>query len=169
MKRLSLIGIVVSLLAFVVNPVVILAVPVKLPSGKTVEVTQAQIEALKKQPGIQYSNTLPTSLPEGKIAVAIPKELGGGYLIGTPEAIASGFNAVGVTVGLTAAEVGGVTAAITGAVLGATLAAIIAAALASQGEEEVAPSHHEEAPSHHEVAPSHHEVAPSHHGAASHH
>ena len=103
------------------------------------------MESLKNQPGIEFSKVLPGELPKGQMAVAIPEELGGGYVIGTAEAIASAFNAAGITVGLTAAAVSGAATLVAG-VVGATIAGIIAAAL-SEGEG--AATHHHAGASHH--------------------
>ena len=140
-------GMIVALtaMAFIGSPILTTltqAATITLPSGKAVEVTQSQLTTLKAQPGIEFVETLPAELPSGQVAVAIPTELGGGYAIGTPSAIASAFNAAGITVGLTAAAVTGATALTTGVIL-ATMAGVIAAALS--GEE--AAAHH--AVSHH--------------------
>jgi hypothetical protein len=81
---------------------------VTLPSGEVVKMTKSQFETLISKPGVGYTN-VPTFpfLPEGSLAVPIPPELGGGYVIGTPEAIASGMNAANITVGATAGFVSG--------------------------------------------------------------
>lgn len=150
MRRINVLLTIVAFLAFVVNSTAVSVwadegtATVKLRSGKTYQVTKAQIESLKKQPGIEFSEVLPGKLPKGQMAVAIPEELGGGYIIGTSEAIASAFNAAGITVGLTAAAVSG-TATIVAGVLGATIAGVIAAAL-SEGEG--AAAHHHAGPHH---------------------
>lgn len=74
-----------------------------LPSGNTVELTQQQLGELITKPGIGFANVTPsTALPEDQIAIPLPSELGGGYLLGTPEAIADAMNAVNITVGATA-------------------------------------------------------------------
>jgi hypothetical protein len=121
--------------------------------GKSVQVTQQQLDDLKKQPGIGFSETLPTILPEGQMAVAVPAALGGGYLIGTPAAIAAAFNAAGITVGLTAAAVSGAIVATTAGIAIAGLAGIIAAANSSNGGNGTTTTHgttsHHGTPSHH--------------------
>ncbi len=76
---------------------------VTLPSGNIVKMTKSQLEELITKPGIGFANVTPsTGLPEDQIAIPLPPELGGGYLLGTPEAIADGMNAVNITVGATA-------------------------------------------------------------------
>lgn len=141
----------IALIGLVVNPVLVSAqaaeeAAIKLPSGKSYKVTRTQVESLKTQPGIQFSETLPAEIAKGNVAVAIPEELGGGYLIGTSQAIAVAFNTVGITVGLTAAAISGMDIGI-----GVTLASVIGAiagALAADDDNHTAPSHHA-ASSHH--------------------
>ena len=72
---------------------------------KSYTVTDQQINTIKSQPGIEFSKELPKKLPASHIAVAVPEQLGGGYLIGSKEVIAAAFNTAGVTVGLTAAAI----------------------------------------------------------------
>jgi len=92
------------------------------------EVTEKQLESLKAQKGITFYHAMPDALSEGQIAVAVPEELGGGYLVGTAEDIAAAFNSAGITVGLTASSVSG-TAVLVGGILIVTLVGIIVAAL----------------------------------------
>lgn len=137
--------VVVAVWAFVLSPLlrgVAQAVPVRLPSGRVVDITQAQLEALKTQPGIQVVQTIPEKLAANAIVVPLPAELGGGYIIGTPQAVALALNTVGVTVGATAVTIGGMGTVLTSALsLGAFgLLAAIAEALAE--EEEAAAVHH---------------------------
>lgn len=76
---------------------------VTLPSGKVVKMTKSQLEELITKPGMGFANVAPSpALPKDQIAIPLPSELGGGYIIGTPEAIAKGMNAVNITVGATA-------------------------------------------------------------------
>jgi len=137
MKKIKIFLFMVAAVSFLVNPMVLPvqsaneSAKIKLRSG-TYEVTKKQVEDLKKQPGIQFSKDLPPSLPKKEIVVAIPDELGGGYIIGTGEAIASAFNTVGITTGLTAAAVTGVTG-IGAGIIAATLAGVIAASFSGRG------------------------------------
>lgn len=123
---------------------------IKLSSGKIYKVTKAQVESLKNQPGVQFSETLPEKLAGGQIAVIIPAELGGGYIIGTAQALASAFNSAGITVGLTPAAITGISPQKKGVTtVAVAMAGILAASLSGNG---TAAHHH--APAHH--APSHH-------------
>lgn len=133
-----------AVLSFVFNPIGVLLVEgaesATIRVGRSLrryKVTKAQIEALKQQPGIQFVQTMPAAVEKGVIAVSIPESLGGGFLLGSPAAVASAFNAAGITVGLTAAAVSG-TAALAGGVAVATLGAIVAAAVSGRG----AAAHH---------------------------
>ncbi len=101
---------------------------IKLRNMHSYEVTEKQLESLKAQKGITFYHAMPDALSEGQIAVAVPEELGGGYLVGTAEDIAAAFNSAGITVGLTASSVSG-TAVLVGGILIVTLVGIIVAAL----------------------------------------
>jgi|GEM_PF-3857652 len=125
--------------SFVLNPISVVvtegAESTTIRIGRSLRryrVTKEQIAALKQQPGIQFIEAMPAAVEKGIIAVSIPESLGGGYLLGTPAALASAFNAAGVTVGLTAAAVSGA-AAVAGGVAAATLGAIVAAAVSGRG------------------------------------
>jgi len=86
------------------------AVPVMtLANGKTVSMTSAQLKALASEPGI--SVTQAPAVSASQVAVPIPASLGGGFIVGEPEALAAGMNAVGITSGATASDVAGATAA----------------------------------------------------------
>lgn len=142
MKKRSLFCLAVALLGFVVNPMVVAVqaaneyAEIKLPSGKTFKVTKDQIETLKKQPGIKFSKeATPGNLDE--VFVKIPEELGGEYIIGTPEAIASAFNTAEITVGLTAEAILGALKTAEGFALG-TLVGIIVGSFIGEG----AAAHH---------------------------
>ncbi len=117
------------------------AAKIKLPSGKVYKVTKVQIESLKNQPGIRFSQSLPTAVEKGVMAVQVPTELGGGYILGTPSAIASAFNAAGITVGLTAGALTATTATIAGISV-ASIGAIIAASISGKGAVHHAAPHH---------------------------
>lgn len=146
--RIKSFFVIVAIWAFVVSPLlrgIAFGALVRLPSGKFVDITQTELEALKAQPGIQITPTIPEIIEPDAIVVALPAELGGGYIIGTPEAIAAAFNAVGITVGATALFIEGVAPAL---LTGATLVGwgIIVALVEAIAEEE------EEAAVHHAVA-----------------
>jgi hypothetical protein len=75
-----------------------------LPDGTVVSITPEQLSALAAQPGVTISPTAP-SVGEQEIAIPIPEALGGGYLVGTPSAIASALGATGIAPGMTASDV----------------------------------------------------------------
>jgi hypothetical protein len=153
MKKVRMFIAAIVLLGLVVNPVLVSAQSagpsntVKLPSGKTYTATQSQVESLKKQPGVQFSQELPAQLPKGKFAASISPELGGGYLIGTSQALADALNTVGITTGLTAAALSGVGIGIGVAVV--SVIGVIAGALAADDDGGGAAASHHAAPSHH--------------------
>jgi hypothetical protein len=97
---------------FLLNPLLISmsdaaaeAVPFMTKSdGTVVSITPEQLSALVAQPGITISPTAP-SVGEKEIAIPIPEALGGGYLVGTPSAIASALGATGIAPGMTASDV----------------------------------------------------------------
>jgi len=126
-----------ALVTFILNPVLAGAAPVTLPSGKVIELSEAQVATIKSQPGVVFSTAAPETLTNQAV-VGLPKELGGGFLYGTPEALAQAFSTAGATVGPPAeafATGGGLsTAAKVGIAVGA--AAVIggvAAAIAGGG------------------------------------
>ncbi|MFH1701925.1 MAG: hypothetical protein ABIB41_00665 [Nitrospirota bacterium] len=104
--------------AFLLNPLMVSlssaveeAVAVMtMPDGAVVSMTPSQLSALASQPGITISPTTP-SLGATEIAIPIPAALGGGYIVGTPAAIASALGATGIAPGLKASDVVGATAA----------------------------------------------------------
>jgi hypothetical protein len=97
-------------MVFLLNPLLMSnaqaeAVPfMTLPDGTVVSITPEQLSALAAQPGIAISPTTP-SVGEKEIAIPISEALGGGYLVGTPEAIASALGATGIAPGMTASDV----------------------------------------------------------------
>ena len=129
-----------ALVVFIMNPVLVgiaAAKTVGLPSGHTIELTQAQVDTMKAQPGVFYSTSNPDTL-SGQTVVALPGELGGGYVYGTPEALAQAMTNAGATVGATSATVVGATTAaviagvtVTGVAVG--VAATAASAASSSG------------------------------------
>jgi len=74
------------------------AAPLTLPSGRTVDLTTAQFDLLKKQPRVYY-----VQYPRGKVVsdelvghdtVAVPASLGGGFLVGRREDVEKGIELV---------------------------------------------------------------------------
>jgi hypothetical protein len=134
---MSKVLLILATITFAFNPVLAGAAPVTLPSGKVIELSQGQVATIKSQPGVFFSTGAPETLTNQAV-VGLPKELGGGFLYGTPEALAQAFTTAGAAVGPPAeafATAGGLsTAAKVGIAVGA--AAVIgvgAAALAGGG------------------------------------
>lgn len=100
--------------------------------AKSYAITAEQLKKIQSQPGVESSKTLPEALPSSQIAVTIPEELGGGYLIGEKDAIAAAFNSAGITVGLTGAAILTQTQIIAGISV-VTLAGVLAAATSGGG------------------------------------
>jgi len=104
--------------AFLLNPLMVslssaveeTVVVMTMPDGAVVSMTPSQLSALASQPGITISPTVP-SLGATEIGIPIPAALGGGYIVGTPAAIASALGATGIAPGLKASDVVGATAA----------------------------------------------------------
>ena len=105
--------------AFLFNPLMVslssaveeaAVVVMTMPDGAVVSMTPSQLSALASQPGITISPAAP-SLGATEIAIPIPTALGGGYIVGTPAAIASALGATGIAPGLKASDVVGATAA----------------------------------------------------------
>ena len=80
------------------------AAPVTLPSGVILDLTQDQVEAIKKEPGVFYGAEDAHMLSPGDVVVALTDDLGGGYLYGRPEHLAKAFDAAGATQGSAEAE-----------------------------------------------------------------
>ena len=137
MRSVKLCLAIVALAALVMNPFLAAAKEVALPSGQSIELTQAQVDTMKAQPGVFYSTSNPETL-SGQTVVALPGELGGGCIYGTPEALARAMTNAGATVGATSATVVGTTTAtviagvtVTGIAVGT--AAVFATAASSSG------------------------------------
>jgi len=104
--------------AFLLNPLMVslssaveeAVVVMTMPDGAAVSMTPSQLSALASQPGIAISPTAP-SLGATEIAIPIPAALGGGYIVGTPAAIASALGATGIAPGQKASDIVGATAA----------------------------------------------------------
>lgn len=147
------------------------AVPVMtLANGTQVTMTQAQLAALSAQPGVSTVVTeaaAKAALAAGQtqMYIAVPAQLGGGFLIGEPAALAAAMNTVGITTGATAAGLTGATAAAgSGLAVGASLAAAgglgagtivvgaaiagVVAGVAAQGGHDTPATHHS-TPAHH--------------------
>ena len=80
------------------------AAPVILPSGVMLDLTQEQVEAIKRQPGVFFGAESTPMLSPGDVVVALTDDLGGGYLSGRPENLAKAFDAAGATQGSAEAE-----------------------------------------------------------------
>jgi hypothetical protein len=87
---------------FLISPVS--AAPVTLPSGVILDLTQEQVEAIKRQPGVFFGAEGAHMLSPGDVVVALSDDLGGGYLYGRPEHLAKAFDAAGATQGSAEAE-----------------------------------------------------------------
>lgn len=98
-----LLPLVLSMLELVlISPVS--AAPVTLPSGVILDLTQEQVEAIKRQPGVFFGAEGAHMLSPGDVVVALSDDLGGGYLYGRPEHLAKAFDAAGATQGSAEAE-----------------------------------------------------------------
>ena len=80
------------------------ATPTDLPSGVILDLTQEQVEAIKRQPGVFFGAEGAHMLSPCDVVVALPDDLGGGYLYGRPEHLAKAFDAAGATQGSAEAE-----------------------------------------------------------------
>ena len=92
-----------ALVAFILNPLlaqVARAVEVKLPSGEVLELSESQLEEIRSHPGVFYSADSPEALA-GQAVVELPGELGGGFIYGTPSALAQAITEAGAAVGVT--------------------------------------------------------------------
>jgi MtrB/PioB family decaheme-associated outer membrane protein len=75
----------------------VLSAQVTSPSGDLVELNSEQVKALKKQPGVYLIKHPPAGASAHLTLIELPKELGGGFLVGTEKDLLAGFDAVGVT------------------------------------------------------------------------
>lgn len=62
----------------------------------SLDVTDVQLSILRLQPDIRFSMTPITPIPPGHTILSIPGNLGGGFIIGSQEALANGFRAAGI-------------------------------------------------------------------------
>jgi MtrB/PioB family decaheme-associated outer membrane protein len=83
-----------SLVFFLAMPA--LAAQVKLPTGEKVELSAEQLEMLKKQPGIFVIKHPPSGALNHIILIPLPKEMGGGFLLGTSKDVWAALDAVGI-------------------------------------------------------------------------
>jgi len=97
-RTVSKVFLILAMVTFVLNPVLAGAAPVTLPSGKVIELSQGQVATIKSQPGVFFSTAAPETLVNQAV-VGLPQELGGGFLYGTPEALAQAFTTAGAAVG----------------------------------------------------------------------
>lgn len=96
----------IALIEFAFNPFsarLATAAPVTLPSGMVLDLSQQQVDAIKDEPGVFYGTEAADMLAPGEVVVAVPSELGGGYIYGRPEHLSRAFAASGVTRGTTTA------------------------------------------------------------------
>jgi hypothetical protein len=124
---------VLAMVTFVLNPVLAGAAPVTLPSGKVVELSQGQVATIKSQPGVFFSTGAPETL-SNQAVVGLPQELGGGFLYGTPEALAQAFATAGAAVGPPAeafAAGGGLSTAAKVGLIAVGVAAVVGGAAAA--------------------------------------
>ncbi len=100
-----------------------------LADGAKVAMTQAQFGALMTQPGITHYGLMGglPKLTATQMAIPVPTNLGGGFLVGEPTAIAVGMNTIGVTSTATGGNVAGGTAAAGGITASAAAAGVAAA------------------------------------------
>lgn len=119
------------------------AYPIRLASGETITLTASQLEDILQCSGIRFSETEPVLRPD-EMALSIPEELGGGYIVGAAKSIANAFGSVGIAVGVGALT--GVTVVVPLATIAGLGGAIgfLAYLLAPPSEEEVHPpaAHH---------------------------
>ena len=77
-----------------------IAATATLSSGEELELTARQVELLKEQGGIYFFQYPPRRIISGKLKywvfIKLPKELGGGFVIGKQERIEAALIAVGV-------------------------------------------------------------------------
>ncbi len=98
--RVYMLGI--ALVEFMLNPFfagLATAAPVTLPSGMVLDLSQQEVNAIKDEPGVFYGAEAADMLVPGEVVVAVPSELGGGYIYGRPEHLSRAFAASGVTRG----------------------------------------------------------------------
>jgi len=106
-KRRAVLAFFLAMIGLVMYPLFFgsaLAAPVTLPSGVAIELSREQVESIKAQPGVSFSPEPIKKLSTGQVSVALPDELGGGQVHGTPGALAKAFAHAGATGG-TAASV----------------------------------------------------------------
>ena len=105
-SRLMVCMLAIALVDFVLNPFFVglaTAAPVTLPSGIVLDLSQQQVDAIIEEAGVFYGADAADMLVPGEVVVAMPSELGGGYIYGRPEHLSRAFAASGVTRGTTTA------------------------------------------------------------------
>jgi hypothetical protein len=98
-KTVRIVVFTLAVAAFVIHPALVNAAPVTLPSGKVVELTKQQVATIKSQPGVFFGAQRADMLGPGEAVIALPPELGGGFIYGRPEALAQAFTTAGAAVG----------------------------------------------------------------------
>ena len=112
-------------------------------AGKKYPVDQQQVQTLKQQPGVQFSETLPTTLEPGQAIVILPEEFGGGCIVGSAQAIAHALNTVGLTVGITGASLLGTGTGIAlGVGVGIGIIEVIVGSVGTEGGPTRVPTNH---------------------------
>lgn len=81
-----------------------------LGDGTKVFMTKDQLAALAQQPGVKVVSSLPT-LASDQIAIPIPSELGGGFIVSEPHTLSVALNTLKITTAATTGSVAGATAA----------------------------------------------------------
>jgi len=75
-----------------------IAATAALSSGQELDLTDRQVELLKEQEGIYFFQYSPKRIISGKlkywIVIELPKEYGGGFLIGKPDKVTAAIDAV---------------------------------------------------------------------------
>ena len=134
-STMSKVFLILAMVTFVLNPVLAGAAPVTLPSGKVVELSQGQVATIKSQSGVFFSTGAPETLVNQAV-IGLPKELGGGFLYGTPEALAQAFTTAGAAVGPPAeafATGGGLSTATKVGIVAVGVAAVVGVIFAAAG------------------------------------
>ncbi|UCF93218.1 MAG: autotransporter domain-containing protein [Desulfobacterales bacterium] len=84
-------------------PAAVPAIPFTLACGPILNLSPAQVQASRKQPGIYFFPHLPPEVPSAQIRNRIPAHppaaAGAAYLIGAPENMPAGFEALNVSEG----------------------------------------------------------------------
>ena len=113
-KKRSILEVLSLMLVFVLLlEGVALAIPIQLPSGQTIDLTQEKLRKIVSYDQVECLQELPTPVPEGEAIIPMPNLPEGSplndvcnYIKGTPERLAAAMNFSGVTVGATPTSLG---------------------------------------------------------------